>query len=111
MSAKACQCNEPNPNCLRAGVPMVGRLWELCRGVNCDATISQAYRDRWQGQTRPPCRHKGEQIGTFACPDCAGSVRLKVFECRVHVDCTVAVQIPGHACCSNCPDYSEISDC
>lgn len=35
---------------MRAGVPMVGRLWELCSGTNCTAEMSDAYRAIWDAR-------------------------------------------------------------
>jgi hypothetical protein len=40
-----------------------------------------------------------------SCPSCRGHVRLKVFACVVHGECTIGKAIAGLACCACCPDY------
>lgn len=45
--AEPCLCNQQNPECHRAGLPMVGRLWELCSGTNCSKATSEKYRTLW----------------------------------------------------------------
>lgn len=49
--ALPCRCDAQNRNCLRSGAPMVGRLWELCRGVNCSAALSEKYRELWDSSS------------------------------------------------------------
>lgn len=33
---------------------MVGRLWEVCSGTNCDAAVSARYRSLWDAGTQVP---------------------------------------------------------
>ena len=80
---------------------MVGRLFELCQP-------SAAYREAWDGShpaAKPRCVHLGRVIGAVQCEGCHGRTFLKTFECAVHVTCTIAKEIPGHAMCAKCPDY------
>ena len=49
-----CRCASPSAECRRAGVPMVGRLWEVCSGTNCDAAVSERYRAMWDAGTPVP---------------------------------------------------------
>ena len=104
-----CKCEQPNPACTRAGAPMVGRLWELCRGINCTVVQSEAYRRAWDGQplpeARPACRHRGETVGEEECPACAGRVRIKLFACALHQVCTTHKPLTNVACCGECLDY------
>jgi hypothetical protein len=96
-----CLCKEPNRFCRRAGVPMVGRLWELCQ-------TSEDYRNAWDGAlpaNRPRCVHLGRITGSVECDSCAGRVHLKVFQCGLHGQCTIARDIPGFTNCSQCSDY------
>lgn len=52
------------------------------------------------------CRHRGEEIGTEECPTCRGSVKVKVFTCDVHEECTLVKQLDDVACCRRCDDYA-----
>jgi hypothetical protein len=69
-----------------------------------------AYRALWEargaelGRTRP-CIHRGEARREKQCPTCRGQVRLKVFACALHGECTVARAAGGLACCASCLDY------
>ena len=104
-----CQCAQPNLACRRAGEPMVGRLWELCRGVGCTAAQSEAYRRAWDhlppAPSRLACRHLGEVVRQEECPTCTGRVRIKVFTCALHQACTAHKALTNVACCADCPDY------
>jgi hypothetical protein len=88
---------------------MVGRLWELCRGIHCTAAQSEAYRQAWDNPPprpgRPACRHLGEAIRQEECPTCTGRVRLKVFACALHDACTTHKALTNVACCADCLDY------
>lgn len=47
-----CKCPVPNNECFRAGVPMIGRLWEMCSNNcpserPCTAKQSEEYRKLW----------------------------------------------------------------
>lgn len=62
------------------------------------------------GTVRPlrACDHLGERTGeTRACPTCAGTVQLKLFECKKHMVCTPDKPVDGVACCRSCPDHTE----
>jgi hypothetical protein len=112
MKPKPCQCEAPNPECRRSGQPMVGRLWQLCRGVNCSPQDSALYRATWDGlpdsAIRPTCQHLGPALGEkIVCGTCAGNVRLKVFGCALHKRCTQLKPVDGAACCAGCLDYNE----
>ena len=106
-----CNCNGPNPDCRRAGQPMVGRLWQLCAGVGCTPAESAAYRQCWDERSAPArrfalCLHLGPDTGERRrCPGCLGHVEMKIFQC-LH---------PSHAseptttlpACRQCPDHTE----
>jgi hypothetical protein len=59
-----CTCTGPNPDCRRAGQPMVGRLYELCSGNcpterPCPPELCERYRIMWDnkpaaGETTEP---------------------------------------------------------
>jgi hypothetical protein len=52
-----------------------------------------------------PCKHLGETLREQPCPTCKGEVRLKVFRCAIHEQCTLARKLEGPACCCLCDDY------
>ncbi len=55
-----------------------------------------------------PCRHLGsDTLRRVECPSCEGTVKLKVFACFVHGQCTQGGKIDGIACCAGCVDYSN----
>jgi len=108
-SPSDCRCTGPNRACRRAGVPMVGRLWQLCAGVGCSAAASAAYRRMWDGQRpRGQCIYLGPFTGaTRSCSSCRGRVSLKVFLCQ-HLE-HAAQPTTTERDCRNCPDYEEPS--
>ena len=80
-----------------------------CGGcVTRDDTIAVLPYRRGCGTKRdlPPCRHVGEQLRTQECPTCSGRVRVKVFTCAVHGECTVAKRIDNVALCDGCIDHA-----
>jgi hypothetical protein len=52
-----------------------------------------------------PCQHLGDKLGTQECQGCQGTVRIKLFACEVHGQCTLGKKLDGTACCANCLDY------
>jgi hypothetical protein len=60
---------------------------------------------------RQPCVSLGELLRTEACPACQGVVRLKVFACALHQECTLARRLPDAACCQECLDYRPRDAC
>ena len=55
---------------------------------------------------RLECRHLGSETRQQDCPTCKGNVRLKVFGCAVHGECTIDTAQSGVACCGGCGDYA-----
>jgi hypothetical protein len=53
-----------------------------------------------------PCKHLGDSVRTELCPTCNGKVKVKVLECAIHGECTIAKPM-GLACCLTCPAYEE----
>ncbi len=51
------------------------------------------------------CKRLGKTLREQTCPTCRGDVRLKVFWCEVHEECTLARELEGLACCCLCDDY------
>jgi hypothetical protein len=68
-----------------------------------------AYRALWDSAARAvaACRHRGEAIDLIECPTCQGRIRLKVFACTVHGQCTIDTPLLIVACCKQCPDFQR----
>lgn len=52
-----------------------------------------------------PCARLGNEVRRQECPTCSGTVKIKVFACAVHGECTTAKALPALACCKVCSDY------
>jgi hypothetical protein len=79
------------------------QLWEEGRGPgqNLPGPASAAAPPA----PRSPCNHRGAAVREEVCPTCQGHVRLKVFACTIHTECTIARTVGGVACCATCSDY------
>lgn len=55
---------------------------------------------------RVACVHRGEATGLRKCPSCKGSVKVKIFACAIHGECTLAKPLEGVACCGGCKDFT-----
>lgn len=83
----------------KAGVPLT-----LCAGCNL--------RDHEPIEPQPKrvsldCIHRGRELRSELCPSCRGKVKVKVFGCALHKECTLAKAIDGAKLCSGCPDKAE----
>lgn len=93
---------------------MTPRQRQICAGEILTPKASEAYRSIWAAMataaTRPgPCAHLGETVRQEKCSTCCGNVRLKVFACALHGECTINTAIKDVACCSDCGDYATAS--
>ena len=52
-----------------------------------------------------PCTHRGAVLRDEPCPSCPGNIRVKLFACSLHSECTVAKPLGSLACCATCPDF------
>ncbi len=92
------------------------RLHEGDRCSRCGYVLSRDYTGERviRNCTDPPthrdltrstdCRHRGETIRTKDCKGCRGNVRVKVFECTIHNECSLAKAV-GVVVCVRCDDY------
>lgn len=55
--------------------------------------------------TKAICVHRGEETRTELCESCSGRIRLKVFSCNLHSECTDAKPIMDIASCKTCGDF------
>jgi GTP cyclohydrolase II len=61
-------------------------------------------------QERPhACPHRGEVLRLETCVGCCGQVRLKVFACRLHGECTLGDLPTVRRCDAGCPDHRALS--
>jgi len=110
MRVTECECESPGW-CERHQCNKPAAMFLLCR-------TRQEYFQLWEEGTGPgqnvaakraarkmPCVYKGANVRTQNCPSCKGRVRISVFQCSVHVECTVAKNLDGIACCARCDDY------
>ena len=111
-----CQCTQPG-HCPVFKRLIVGRLWQICQGIDCPPQLTEAYRLLWEAsppspaRPRGPCRKLGEPTGELVeCPTCAGRVQIKVLGCAVHGRCTVSRSLDGIACCAACPEYQPADE-
>lgn len=51
------------------------------------------------------CRHRGEALRQEWCPTCSGRVRVKVFACAIHRECTVSRKLPAIEKCRTCHEW------
>ena len=54
---------------------------------------------------RVDCVHRGAMVGKRECASCAGTVKLKLFACAIHGECTLAKPLEGVACCGACREF------
>ena len=55
-----------------------------------------------------PCIYRLPLLREEECPSCYGMVKLKVFGCEKHGQCTIGKKLDGMACCAECPDYKAL---
>ena len=54
----------------------------------------------------PRCIHLGDDTGeVITCNNCSGNVRVKIYECAVHKQCTLGKKIGEVVACTDCGDY------
>lgn len=94
--------------CERHKFTKTQREFELCQ-------TDQRFFDLWETGDSPQhrrensevqsrCIHRGPQVGEQTCESCGGHVRIKVFSCPKHQECTIGQEVPGAKCCASCDD-------
>jgi len=99
-------------NCLYEKTPD-GRLWKCTRN-NCghESLVRTHHNEPPKrqncGGAKPAerCQYLGSLHSEKGCDSCQGKVRIKLFDCAVHGQCSIGKALPGIACCASCPDYS-----
>lgn len=102
-----CTCDQPDYCAAHGRIvsPWQAAIW---RGEVLTPEKCAAYRANWLRlalANRPACGHLGEELRRQECPTCCGKVKLKVFACEVHGECTPAKELPCVACCISCAEY------
>lgn len=75
-------------------------LWEQGKGPRQNLSGPMV-----KGPRRTSCQFLGQELRTQECSSCAGKVRLKVFACQLHKECTMGKWLDGVATCATCLDY------
>jgi hypothetical protein len=115
MQVTDCQCTEPGW-CERHHCEKSRYLFELCRR-------RQDFFRRWEKNQGPgqrerrtrtlepqdACRHLEQLIAEKLCSGCRGQVRVKIFRCQIHGECSLGRQLDDTACCAVCQDYVAAS--
>lgn len=94
--------------CQRYRREMTGRVREICNGVGIASHKAEIYKATWRqlsGKSQSECAWRGEASGELLeCGSCPTGTKIKVFECGVHGNCTIA-KSAGVACCKGCSDF------
>lgn len=90
--------------------PADARGWRRVRCKRCNTLYAPTPDppERFHAQCSAavlPCAHKGPEIRQQVCPTCTGSVRLKVFACAEHGECTAIKALEDVQGCAMCGDY------
>jgi hypothetical protein len=86
---------------------MEGGKWVWKPGIAVATAPAKAAVVQQQPARTVACIHLGVETGEqIDCPECRGTVRVKIFACPLHTSCAIAKALPGHACCTTCPDYA-----
>ena len=75
-----------------------------CVRCGCGETV---YRDNAKHQLIPsnPCMHRGESTRAVECNSCKGMVKVKVFPCDLHEECTIKKRAGDLKTCYGCVDH------
>lgn len=98
------RCSRPGcTNQIKTDLPS-----HLCFAI-CEALPSEVQAARIIPIHVGGCCHFGSEIRRISCPTCSGNVKVKVFACSLHKECTVHKQLENIACCLTCQDYVQIT--
>lgn len=111
MKVTPCECKEPGW-CERHQCEKSRHFYELCRRRQDYFELFEKgqtflQRPRIKNSSKLACQYREAVVGEVECSTCTGSVRIKLFSCPIHKQCTVAKQMEGTVCCLTCEDYVE----
>lgn len=107
-----CECTGPGW-CQRHRCEKDQYLFEMCQRLeNWFRSWEQGngfgqHVVRAPNRVQEPCRHLGRELRTEVCATCGGNVKLKVFCCSVHQECTLSSRLPALVSCHSCSDYES----
>lgn len=94
-----------------------GYVCEHC-GWQSPVQLKQPCRPLAPSQPARPldmsCAHRGEQTRLIQCDECVGAVRIKVYSCAVHGECSLVTRLSGvGGCCfaaagDYCPEHTPV---
>lgn len=97
------QCHKPAPMFLLCRSQLAYfRLWEEGKGPGQQAESRRS-------KLKPPCAHRQGELRAEPCASCNGQVRIKVFRCSMHRECTLSRTLENVACCDTCDNYFPIT--
>jgi hypothetical protein len=79
--------------------PSFFKAWEAGRGPG------QIVGPPSASQPQAPCVSRGEVLREEKCATCARAVRIKVFHCKQHGECTLSPRLSSVRTCRTCSDY------
>ena len=94
-----CECSGPG-YCNRYHKEITPHNWHLCQ-------TREDYRKKWEDNVKHfKCEHFGAYTNKLEiCPSCRGKVKVKIFDCTIHGECTFTKHIPNIACCKSCKEF------
>ena len=107
MSYFACTCGVPAFDVVAEDLPICCDCNAVAESLSSPLIHAGDVPTRRRKTRRRPlssCRHRGGELREQVCQTCAGSVRLKVFQCALHGECTTHKALPGVPCCTTCDD-------
>jgi len=88
-----------------------GREYGMCRDVCACGNVLLACLEHSdcngaQWEIGSPCSHRGESTRSVECNSCRGRVRVKVFACDLHEECTIKKRAGELKTCLGCTDHA-----
>ncbi|MDB5386237.1 MAG: hypothetical protein JWM11_1883 [Planctomycetaceae bacterium] len=109
-----CECTQPGW-CERHHCEKNRHLFEMCRRLKAWFRLWEQGEGPGQQRSptaypasRGPCLHRGEEFRTEECPTCGGNVRVKIFSCQVHQECSLSSRLTAIKNCLDCADFETV---
>ncbi len=116
MRVTLCECPEPGW-CARHECNKSYMDWQFCRRRPEYFELWEQGIEQQRGgqshvmpQQAAPCRHRGKMVRSEVCPSCRLGVRLKVFSCAVHGECTLQRSWGSIPICLTCPSFEAVPE-
>jgi len=89
------------------GTPVIREVPLFPLHCACGTVYDSAIPSDPKWQAGSFCVHRGESTRVVECKACRGSVKLKVFACDVHGECTLKKNVGLHVCLG-CDDWLAV---